>query len=96
MRKGTSSLDQAGVGTAMRSASQGLGRRTPKKNARKRIILQEKISRELSASRNRVSDSQVRCAVRLHAFACLGRVPTACAVQANFHRCVCLAASLQV
>lgn len=63
MRKGSSGLDQVGAGTALasvRSAS-GLGRRTPKKNARKRIILQEKISRELSASRNKVSDGQVRC-----------------------------------
>jgi hypothetical protein len=66
MRKSSAGLE-AGVGTALstvRSAS-GLGRRTPKKNARKRIILQEKISRELSASRNRVSDGQVRCTFEL-------------------------------
>lgn len=81
MRKGLATsqpgLDQVGVGTALcnlRPTNSGLGRRTPKKNARKRIILQEKISRELSASRTRVSDGQVGAS---HQAACALRVCSA-------------------
>lgn len=101
MRKATSAgLDQAGVPVAVLRSPSGLGRRTPKKNARKRIILQEKISRELSASRNRVSDGQVRCPgfilVPPACFLCQLCILIACDLQVNVHRCVSLAASLQV
>lgn len=102
MRKASAGVDPPppGVVSTLRSAS-GLGRRTPaKKNSRKRIILQEKMSRELCASRSRVSEGQVRCPACARATSMLftdqHRILMTYDMQANVQRCVSLAASLQV